>query len=94
MASTFIYIPKPSQNARWSVMRVVVAVQEVCGLFDGGHCAGLCACYYAERDGYWYALFDTQHNALLAYQHITVNRLTLHGTVIMVSQLLLDVLSF
>jgi len=55
-------------------------------LFEAGHCAGLCACYYAEHDGFWYALFETRHDALLAYQYITVNRITLHGAAIMVSR--------
>jgi len=60
-------------------------LQEVESLFENGHCAGLWACYSAELDGYWYALFETQHDALLAYQYITASRAKLHGTVIMVS---------
>lgn len=60
-------------------------MQKVERLFENGKCSGLWFCYYAEHDGYWYALFEIRHDALLAYQYITVNRVTLRGAVIMVS---------
>ena len=59
-------------------------LQEVESLFEDGQCAGLCGCLYAENDGFWYALFETRHDALLAYQYISVNRATLRGALIMV----------